>query len=1029
MVGSGTPSSLVARLKILPRWQRWRKWALGTALGVGIYAILGFFVAPPIVRSQGEAALREITGRAARIGEVQIDPFALSLVVRDFELPDGDGSPFARFEELAVDFELSSLYHRAFTFAEIRIVAPFVHAKVRRDGTLNAADLLTSEPESSEADAPEAEAGPPPILVQLAKIERGHVILSDFSKSTPFEHEITPLDVELRDFGTRPDDESPFSLTATSGAGETLEWEGSGSVAPLYSSGQFALTGARLRTGWRFVQDEVFFEVVDGTVDVLGRYSFDARDGWKGALEGGEVRVRDFAVADRETGEIVARIPVFDVEGIAVSVPENTVHVDLVGSREGSYHLLRSEDGSFRAERLARTRSGDAGTDAAATSAAGGEEPVASATPAADPDAGPAWSVVVDRVELGGHRIEFEDRSTDPPVTLAIEVERVALRDVTTDPSRPIGLELALALGEEGRVGIQGPITTEPAAAELALEVADIDLTPLEPYWAPLVAIDLTSASAGLRGTLAVQAAPVDAPQLAFEGELRLDRLETLDARRSELVSWSALELAGIALTVEPTAFHLDRLSVRDPVAHVVIEPDGSVNLAMLVSEPAAGAPSSPSPAETTAAASAPVPISISLVEIADGEVTFEDRSATPNFSTVIAKLDGKIQGLSSEKNARAKVALTGEIDGATGVEIAGEVSPLADKTYLDMRLGLDNLELTPFTPYTGRFVGKAIARGKLFVDFEYRLENDVLVGENTLFLDQFTFGDPIESPDVVDLPVGLAVALLKDRKGEIHIDLPVRGATDDPDFNIARIVLDALGKFITQVATSPFAMVGELAGADGEAMSSITFAPGVAELGPDERRKLDALAKALAERPSLSLGVTGVATGWTDRPALQRVALEQALRNRRFQELDAAWFGEKPASVEEIELTPEDRREELARAFEEEFGTTPGAFFADLDKTAVSDGSEAPGAEETAAVQEEEMSRRLADTIEIADTVLRQLARERAVSIRDHLVEVGAIAAERVFVLDPDVDSGEPSASEMNGAGAAGATLALTAH
>ena len=32
-------------------------------------------------------------------------------------------------------------------------------------------------------------------------------------------------------------------------------------------------------------------------------------------------------------------------------------------------------------------------------------------------------------------------------------------------------------------------------------------------------------------------------------------------------------------------------------------------------------------------------------------------------------------------------------------------------------------------------------------------------------------------------IPIGLAIALLKDRSGQINLDVPVTGTTDDPEF------------------------------------------------------------------------------------------------------------------------------------------------------------------------------------------------------------------------------------------------------
>lgn len=1005
----------------LSRLPRWQKWALAGSIALVVYAVVGFAIAPPIVRSQAEQTLRESFGRDARVGEVRINPFWLSVTVRDFSLPDRDGSPFFDFTELHVDFQISSIFRRAFTFSEIRVVEPFVHVEILPDGRLNFADLLASDEraaEPAEETAEDEEGGPPPLLVGVATIERGRVLFTDHARETPFEHEIQPLDVTLRDFGTRPDDESPYSFTATTGAGETLEWQGTISVVPFYSSGRFALTGIRPRTGWLYIQDDVSFEIVEGTLDVEGRYELDAREELAVRLDEGEIRLRDLAVVDLATDELVVEIPELDVRGIAAAYPEQRVTIRAIASEGGRYHMLRLEDGGLRAAALARPRSalGSDVDDGAAPVEASGDT---AADPADDTGPGREWSVGVDDIAIGGFRIDFEDRSPPTPARLTVDPLDVRITDLTNDPTRPIQLALELGLPDEGRLSIEGPVTVEPLAVDLELAASDIDLRPFAPYWARTLAVDLSSGRAGLSGRLALRGeAADDTPRVAFAGDVRIDALRTLDRLLStDLLSWSALELTGLSVTLEPTAVRLERLTLRDPAVHVVVAPDGTANLATLaVSSENGGTPPPGSSAAEVTEADGAVPVSVGVVEIVDGSAKFEDRSVSPRFSTGVDALAGTVEGLRSDAEARAKVALAGRLDGATPVRIDGELSPLSSQPYLDLRLAFENFELTPLTPYTGRYIGRGIARGKLFVELEYVLEQNVLSGQNELFFDQLTLGEDIESPEAVDLPVGLAIGLMKDRKGEIRIDLPIRGEVDDPEFSVAGLVGRALRNLIVKVATSPFSMMGRLAGSNGEDLRHVEFAPGSAELAAEQVDKLGALAEALQERPALSLELTGGAAAELDRPALQAAALEGELRRRRFRELSSAWFGRKPTTIDEVVLDPQQRSRLIARAYEERFGGDP-----DEVLTAPTDAVAAPDPDAVAEAREAEMTRRLREEITIDRAALRDLARRRAAAIRDRLVADG-LAAERVFVLDVDV-------AEQASGSAPRATLDLAAH
>ena len=995
--------SFRARLAALERWQ---KLLLSLSLFLSVYAAFGFLVLPRVVRDLAVDSVQESLSRSPTLGDVRINPFLLTLDVEGFSLPDRDGADFVRFAALHADFELSSIFRGAVTFREIRLVEPYVHVKVLEGGDLNFGDILRAMEADAAADENEdeetaaGEGGAPPLLVQLAAIEAGRIVFSDRSRPTPFEYEISPLDIELRDFGTRPDDESPYSFTATTGAGEALEWQGNVSVVPLHSKGRLVLTGVRPRTGWLYVQDDVLFEVVDGTIDIEAQYDLDARDELALKLEDGSIRVRDFAVADRESGQSTLSIAAFDVEGIELAYPEQRVRISSLRSRGGFHHLLRLEDGTLRVEELARARGGE-GRGESAPGEVAGSEGSGSAEPRAADEA-PAWSVMLAEVEFADYRIDFEDRSTDPPVRVPIAPITLRLTDVRADPAHPIDLQLELAI-DEGRARVEGPVRAAPLDADLAIEIEALDLRAFEPYWTAFADVDMTSGRLGAGGHLALSVEEGGDPAVAWSGDLRVDALETLDrSRRSRLVSWQALELSSLDVAGAGVgSLSLERLRLVEPAVHFALASDGSSNFSR-VSVESAAAPAPPPQAESAPAGPAPR-VAIGRVEIERGAATFEDRTVEPHFETGITRLGGHIAGLSSDREARAAVVFEALLDGATPMKIDGEMSPLAEQTHVDLRLGFENFELSPLTPYSGRHIGQTIDRGKLFLDVAYVLGDRKIRGENKLLLDQFTLGERVESEDAVNLPVGLAIALLQDRNGEIHIDLPVTGDIDDPEFGFGRMIFGALGTLITKVALSPFAMLEGFGGDD--ATRSIVFDSGRAAVAPAELAKLDALAKALTERPALLLEVTGGASAALDRPVLQADALDVALRRARLLELQSRWFGEKPETIEEIALEPDQRRRLLEERYAAIFGEEPqvGVLPEVAAKPVTPTGEPDEAALETAWL--ETLQRRLAGEIEVDESALRQLARRRSEAVRDYLVQQGGVPPERVYVLDVEID------------------------
>jgi hypothetical protein len=269
--------------------------------------------------------------------------------------------------------------------------------------------------------------------------------------------------------------------------------------------------------------------------------------------------------------------------------------------------------------------------------------------------------------------------------------------------------------------------------------------------------------------------------------------------------------------------------------------------------------------------------IAVDAINIVDGSANYADLWIQPHFAVGIQSLNGSILGLSSNPNSHAKVELKGKVDRYAPVHIWGETNPLAATTYSDIKMSFKGVELTSATPYSGRFAGYKIEKGKLSVDIDYKIENRQLTAAHKFVIDQLELGERVESPDAIHLPLKIAVALLKDRNGVIDIDLPVTGSLDDPQFRIGPLIWKAVLNLLTKIATAPFALLGHLFGG-GEQMNYIDFHPGSAVLDASEHDKLVALVKALKDKEKLELDVPITYSADVDRPGLAVAHLNQRL-------------------------------------------------------------------------------------------------------------------------------------------------------
>ncbi|MGZ8245092.1 DUF748 domain-containing protein [Methylomagnum sp.] len=368
----------------------------------------------------------------------------------------------------------------------------------------------------------------------------------------------------------------------------------------------------------------------------------------------------------------------------------------------------------------------------------------------------------------------------------------------------------------------------------------------------------------------------------------------------------------------------------------------------------------------------------VETIRLENSHADFTDQSIQPHFSTGIEDLHGTIQGVNSKPGQSAQVRLEGRVDPYAPVKIEGQLNLLSPVQFADVHMRFTNLDMTTLSPYSGKFAGYRIKMGKLSLDLDYRLKNRRLDSRNKIVLTRLVLGEPVRDSKAPDLPLHLAIALLKDSKGRIDLNLPIRGDLSKPKVSFTGLVGQVFRGLIRKVATSPFNLLAKLGGGGGGGAESrfVGFSPGEAELGTAQADQLSTLAKALRERPALYLQITGVAGPERDRQGLtDRLKIAKLMAEGR------------PASDPEVlratVLSESDRQRYLERLYRRETG-------------------------QTAPASVEAMRRALLDPAAISRTRLRLLAQARTSAIRDYLVNAESLRPDRIFPTSVRVRQGK---------------------
>ncbi len=965
--------------------------AAASAVLIAAYAAAGFWLVPRLVRTQAVQFADEHYGRTLTLGEIRFNPFTFELAAEGFSFPDADGEPLASFDTLLVNLELSSLWRAGASFREISIGKPYVRPVIRPGGELNFVDLVKPFPEDPAEEAEDE--GPPRLFIALFRMTDGHAHFEDRTLATPYATDLKPLNLELRDFSTTADTDNAYDLHAQAGSGATLDWSGEVSLAPLASRGRFRFANLQAPRHWAYVRDRAGFDVTSGVLGFDGDYDFAAGEsGTRLTFKLRELGVDELGI--RRIGEDTdtARFAKLTVANFGFDLAKNAASVEKVLVSGGSVLAWRDAAGVVNLQQLTTP----AGEPPAAVEAPDAAAAPAAAAPAAEAE--PRFVFTAPDIELQGLVVQVEDRQVEPAIKLMLDPFNLRVTGFSTAPGTTIGIVTDTKIDKSASLAADLTYALDDGRLEGRAELAAFDLTVIQPYLDRYTRMDLMSGSltTDLALTLLADGG------FAADGSVQVDRFRSVDkAQQDDFLKWERLRAEGFSYDGRTAQLRIAKLRMRAPYARVIIAEDETVNVVEIMT------PAKPAPAYQAtvqvATAEGPPPqetqLRIDAVEIEDGSLNFADFWIQPNYAVSIQQLNGSVVGLSSEETSRATLDLEGKVDRYAPATIDGEMNLLSATLFTNIRLRFAGVDMTSVTPYSGRFAGYKIEKGKLSVDVTYHVENRALDAKQKFVIDQLQLGEKVDSPDAVSLPLKLAVALLKDRNGVIDIDLPMTGSLDDPKFRLGPLIWKAFVGLLTKIATAPFALIGSLFGG-GPEVNSVEFDPGAITLDPAGQEKMAAVRKALIERPALQVDVPMAYSAELDGGLIERQALEASLAKLAGSQKKLLGGRPDAEEVKAMLADPEERFELLAKHYRAEAGSDaplPGdaAAAEALKKRERTPEALAAGNE---ALEDAWLGQHPATTEQ-----MESLGKARAQSIQEALLGGGEVDPARVFLIHAD--------------------------
>lgn len=955
---------------------------------VGIYALLIGVFTPHYLQHKLPALINEHSSLSLQIDEIRINPFYLSLEVKQVNLEGKNKQSLAAFERLYINFQLSSLFRQLWYFDAFILESPFLHYQIYSDLSTNIEQLETlikqkntsiknSASENYRADST-ADSAIPTLLVNKLRIDKLAVDFTDDSKEPTFKAHVGPLNLALDNFTTQKDLNSPYSLKATSASGiigESFEWQGFITFLPFRSEGKFVIKEVNLIKVFQYVKDELPSLLTSGTLNFTANYRINSsQEQFLFDVENANVSFFDVFLKGKSQDLVAIELGEFLLSDVNYSSKSHQLSLGELAVNKSYVNLVINQQGTLNLSEMFSQWISPADKNQPSNDNSGKVN-----LHKGSPVKGSQLKLAIDNITFSDNNVLFVDNSTKKMTELAVSQIHMNMAGFNLQPSAYFPVNFSAVVEESGSVELVGDFSIFPLSSRFDISAKSLPVLSIEQYIQQFIISEIVGGEVNLAMKLNYQqlknrtnANEIHKDKLTVNGDLTLNNWRTkLATEANDYARIKQVKLNGINYSHTQNTLDIEKMTLDNLWLNARRNDEGIINITNIhrpQKKPKQQDNSQSAQYEPNQIQPNLLSVNLQHLHVNSADIMYTDYAVSPRYKMQVAPLNMDIKGLSTEVDSRAEIDLSAKLNKFAPLSLKGSVNLLSDTLYTNFNLRLNDIQMSDMTPYSATFMGREIDQGKLNLDINYVIEEEQLRAENTVFIDQLELGNTVHSEQATSLPIGLAVSLLKDNNQEIHIDMPIRGNFNDPEFSYGQLVWQTLGNLIVKAVSSPFSLLAGLVNSD-EDLSVITFVAGSTKLEEKMVKRLELLAQALNKRPELHLSITGCFHP-DDREAFKNILLQQRINPESMVVSDSDYL----------------------LLLEEDYLKTMGASYQyNLNKGI----AEA----ESLADKITQLNRALIDNVQVSDNQLVSLAQQRSRNIQQLLINEYQLTANRLVI------------------------------
>jgi hypothetical protein len=429
----------------------------------------------------------------------------------------------------------------------------------------------------------------------------------------------------------------------------------------------------------------------------------------------------------------------------------------------------------------------------------------------------------------------------------------------------------SFALQSKGEVDGNFSFVTETMDYLMNVKSRSVNLAMIHPYIKGYMSINAfegeLDSDLKLKGNFNTPSA------IAVKGNIAINNILVVDKADKKTLSWTGLKITVDTLNTAQNLYDIMDISLTNPYVLFEMYAKGGNNFYELMNT---GADTSVTSGSVTGPGSAtatnPFKMLVDLIgemtreyiitdynidklSITGGTVLYKDYTLDDKFQYELEELELQSSGIRSESE-KVTASLHSKLNKLGNLEMLATINP-KDFKNLELICKIQDAPVPDFSPYSKYYVAHPFTNGRVSFTSENKLVNNFLTSNNKLNIKRMEIGKKVKRKDALNVPVRLAVSLLKDTKGNIKLEVPVEGDLNDPKYKLGKAIWGIVENILVKAATAPFRLLANTFGGNEEELKEMRFDYLQTSLSSSQTKTLDKLAEILTAKPELKLQVT----------------------------------------------------------------------------------------------------------------------------------------------------------------------------